>query len=85
MFAGYADDHSGDVYRSLNIKTKRIIMSRDARRLNIVWNHFKKKHNYARRQLELFLDEEQSLVWKEMNQWKIELRVMGTTHPHREN
>ena len=27
MFVGYADDHSGDVYRFLNIHTKRIIMS----------------------------------------------------------
>ena len=28
MFVGYADDHSGDVYRFLNIHTQRIIMSR---------------------------------------------------------
>ena len=61
MFVGYADDHSGDVYRFLNIKTRRIIMSRDARWLNIMWKHYKKKHNYARRQVELFLDEEESL------------------------
>ena len=61
MFVGYADDHSGDVYRFLNVKTKRIIMSRDARWLNIMWKHYKKKHNYARRQVELFLDEEESL------------------------
>ena len=61
MFVGYADDHSGDAYRFLNIKTKRIIMSRDARWLNIMWKHYKKKYNYARRQLELFLDEEESL------------------------
>ena len=25
-FVGYADDHAGDVYRFLNVKTKRIIM-----------------------------------------------------------
>ena len=61
MFVGYADDHSGDVYRFLNIKTMRIIMSRDARWLNIMWTHYKKKHTYARRQVELFLDEEESL------------------------
>ena len=36
-------------------------MSRDARWLNIMWKHYKKKHNYARRQVELFLDEEESL------------------------
>ena len=39
MFVGYADDHSGDVCRFLNIKTKRIIMSRDATCLNIIWKH----------------------------------------------
>ena len=62
MFVGYADDHSGDVYRFLNIKTKRIIMSRDARWLNIIWKHYKKKHIYARRQMELFLDEEERTI-----------------------
>ena len=62
MFVGYADDHSGDVYRFLNIKTKRIIMSRDARWLNIIWKHYKKKHIYARRQVELFLDEEERSI-----------------------
>ena len=31
MFVGYADDHTKDVYRFLNIHTKRIILSRDER------------------------------------------------------
>ena len=62
MFVGYADDHSGDVYRFLNIKNKRIIMSRDARWLNIIWKHYKKKHIYARRQMELFLDAEERTI-----------------------
>ena len=61
MFVGYADDHAGDVYRFLNVKPKRIIMSRDTRCLNLMWKHYKKKHNYARRQVELFLDEEENL------------------------
>ena len=39
MFVGYADDHAGDIYRFLNVKTKRIIMSRDARWLNLMWKH----------------------------------------------
>ena len=38
MFVGYAEDHAGDVYRFLNIHTKRIIMSRDVRWLNIIGN-----------------------------------------------
>ena len=36
-------------------------MSKDARWLNIMWKHYKKKHSDARRQVELFLDEEESL------------------------
>ena len=31
MFVGYADDHSRDVYRFLNMHTKMIIISRDVR------------------------------------------------------
>ena len=31
MFVRYGDDHAGEVYRFLNVQTKRIIMSRDAR------------------------------------------------------
>ena len=50
-----------EIYRFLNVKAKRIIMSRDARWLILMWKHYKKKHNYARRQVELFLDEEESL------------------------
>ena len=35
MFVGYADDHVGDVYRFMNVQTKRIILSRDAKWLNL--------------------------------------------------
>ena len=59
MLVGYADDHSYDVYRFLNICTKRIIMSRDVRWLNIIWKQYQRKSNYAKRQVEFFLDEEE--------------------------
>ena len=62
MFFGYADDHAGDVYRFLNIHTKRIIMSRDARWLNIIWKHYIMRSIYARKQVELFLDEEERSI-----------------------
>ena len=62
MFVGYAVDHSGDVYRFLTIHTKRIIMSRDVRWLNIIWNHYRIKSIYARKQVELFLDEEERSI-----------------------
>ena len=62
MFVGYAEDHAGDGYRFLNIHTKRIIMSRDVRWLNIVWKHYRMKSIYARKQVELFLDEEERSI-----------------------
>ena len=36
MFVGYADDHTIDVYTFLNIHTRRIILSRHVRWLNIL-------------------------------------------------
>ena len=57
MFVGYADDLSRDVYRFLNIRTKRIIISRDVRWL--IWKHYRRKTIYARKQVKLFLDEEE--------------------------
>ena len=37
-------------------------MSRDARWLNLLWKHYKRKHNHpTRQQVELFLDEEENL------------------------
>ena len=65
MFVGYADDHSGDVYRLLNINSKRIIITRDARWLNIIWKHYRMKSIYARKQVELFLDEEERSIQEE--------------------
>ena len=60
MFVGYAEDHAGDVYRFLNIHTKRIIMSRDVRWLNIIWKHYRMKSIYARK-----LDEEERSIEEE--------------------
>ena len=34
---GYADDHAGNVYRFINIQTKKIILSRDVQWLNSFW------------------------------------------------
>ena len=90
MFVGYADDHSRDVYRFLNIHTKRIIMSRDVRWLNIIWKHYRKKSIYARRQVELFLDEEErslederSLVKSPVKKKRKNLKVMERTLKHK--
>ena len=66
MFVGYAEDHTKDVYRFLNIHTKRIILSRDVRWLNIIWKRYKYKSIYAKRQAELFLDGEESSLGDEI-------------------
>ena len=74
MFVGYADDQTKDVYRFLNIHTKRIILSRDVRWLNIIWRRYKKKSIYARSQVELFLDEEESSLGDEKSFGEISIR-----------
>ena len=87
MFVGYAEDQAGDVYRFLNIHTKRSIMSRDDRWLKMIWKHYRMKNIYARKQVELFLDEEERSVEdeKSFEESSIEeeenLRVMETTLP----
>ena len=58
MFVEYADDHSGDVYRFLNSNTKRII----------IWEHYRMKSIYVRKQVKLFLDEEERSVEEESEQ-----------------
>ena len=81
MFVGYADDHSGDLYRFLNINTKRIIMSRDARWLNIIWKHYRMKSIYARKQVELFLDEEERSIQEESEPGEIRIEDDGNNTP----
>ena len=54
MFVGYADDHSRDVYRFLNIHTKRLIMSRDVRWLNIIWKHYRERASMQEDKLNFF-------------------------------
>ena len=81
MFVGYADDHSGDVYRFLNIHTKRIIMSRDARWLNITWKHYRMKSIYARKQVELVLDEEERSIEEDSEKEEEEIEGNGHNTP----
>ena len=81
MFVGYADDHSGDVHRFLNIHTKRIVMTRDARWLNIIWKHYRMKSIYARKQVELFLDEEERSIEEESEKEEDKIEGDGNNTP----
>ena len=81
IFVAYADDHSGDVYRFMNIHTTRIIMSTDARWLNIIWKHYRMKGIYARKQVELFLDEEERSIAEESEQEEYKIEGDGNNTP----
>ena len=52
MFVGYAEDHTGDVYRFIHIKTGQIISSRDVRWLNIMWKVYMQKQRRLNQNLE---------------------------------
>ena len=43
MFVGYAEDHTGDIYRFIHLKTQHVILSRDARWMNIIWKAYMRK------------------------------------------
>ena len=43
MFVGYAEDHTGDVYRFIHLKTQHVVLSRDARWMNIMWKVYMRK------------------------------------------
>ena len=49
MFVGYADDHAGNVYRFINIQTKKIILSRDVQWLNLFWKQYKKRNDDSKK------------------------------------
>ena len=40
MMLGYAENHSGEVYRLLNIETNKIVLSRDVQWLNKMWGEY---------------------------------------------
>ena len=43
MFVAYADDHTCDVYRFIHLKTQNVLLSRDARWMNIMWKGYMRK------------------------------------------
>ena len=54
IFVGYADDHAGNVYRFINIQTKKIILSRDIQWLNSFWNENKKRKDDSKKLIDEF-------------------------------
>ena len=54
IFVGYADDHAGNVYRFINIQTKKIILSRDIQWLNSFWKEYKKRKDGSKKLVDEF-------------------------------
>ena len=57
MFMGYAEDHTGDVYRFIHLKTQNVILSRDERWMNIMWKPYMRKQNRINQGLQI-IDED---------------------------
>ena len=54
IFVGYANDHAGNVYRFINIQTKKIILSRDIQLLNSFWKEYKKRKDDSTKLIDEF-------------------------------
>ena len=54
IFVGYADDHAGNVYRFINIQTKKIILSRDIQWLSSFWKEYKKRKDDSKKLVDEF-------------------------------
>ena len=46
MFVGYADDHTGNVYSFIHLKTQHVILTREARWMNIMWKAYMRKQQH---------------------------------------
>ena len=54
IFVGYADDHAGNVYRFINIQTKKIILSRDIQWLSSFCKEYKKRKGNSKNLIDEF-------------------------------
>ena len=59
IFVGYADDHAGNVYRFINIQTKKIILSRDIQWLNSFWKKYKKRKGDSKKLIDEFFSHDE--------------------------
>ena len=74
IFVGYADDHAGNVYRFINIQTKKIILSRDVQWLNSFWKQYKKRNDDSKKLVEEFFpndEDDQTLEESEPEEDKV--------------
>ena len=57
MFVGYAEDHTGDVYRFIHQKSQHVVLSRDARWMNSMWKAYMRKQKHINHGLQI-IDED---------------------------
>ena len=57
MFVGYADDPTDDVYRFIHLKTQHVILSRDARWMNIMWKAYMRTQQHINHGIQI-IDED---------------------------
>ena len=80
IFVGYADDHAGNVYRFINIETKKIILSRDVQWLNSFWKQYKKRKDTSKKLVEEFFHMmKMTRPWKKVKQERSKSVVMAIT------
>ena len=68
IFVGYADDHAGNVYRFINIQTKKIILSRDIQWLNSFWKEYKKRKDDSKKLIDEFYSHDEDDQTQEENE-----------------
>ena len=59
IFVGYADDHTGNVYRFINIQMKKIILSRDIQWLNSFRKEYKKSKGDSKKLIDEFFSHDE--------------------------
>ena len=76
IFVGYPDDHAGNVYRLINIQTKKIILSRDVQWLNSFWNKYKKQKDNSKKFVDEFFQNDEDDQTQEESETE-EIRISG--------
>ena len=59
IFVGYADYHAGNVYKFINIETKKIILSRDIQWLNSFGKEYKKRKDDSKKLVDEFYSQDE--------------------------
>ena len=84
IFVGYAEDHSGDTYRMMNVNTKKIIMSRDVRWLNKMYGKWAKQYETKLDPDDIIPDDVISSEVKEVEDDENELKEVNVNETGRE-